>query len=427
MNSKHKNISKNISQSSIIAGLDIGSSKVAVVIASVNEENQLEIVGVGTAPNSGMKQGVVVNIESTAESIRKAREEAELMSGYRIEEVYVAVSGSHIRSFDSRGMVAIKDKTEINQHDVDRVIEAAKAVAVPSDRAVLHVIPRGFNVDEQTGILDPVGMSGVRLEANVHIVTGAANTLTNTIKCIEKAGLRSVGMVLDQLASGYAVLSEDERSLGVCIVDMGAGACNIAYYVNGSVAHTSLIPVGGQHFTHDIAIGLRTPQLSAEELKIKHASAMSSLVDEEQTVEVEGVGGRKSRTVMSRDLAEVVEPRAEEVLQLIAQDIRQSGLLPFLGSGVVLTGGASQLNGLVEMGEFVLDIPVRKGVPAVGKNVGGLIEVVKSPSFATAVGIVLYSFSQKKFTKAQSLKDDVITDSLNTFGHKVKGFFDQLF
>lgn len=380
----------------VLAGLDIGSTKVTVVIGTVNSENLLEIVGVGTAPNPGIRQGMVVNIEATTESIRKAREEAELMSGYKISEVWLGVSGSHIQSFDSKGMVAIKNK-EATSQDVERVIEAAKAIAVPHDRTVLHVIPREYKVDGHDGILDPVGMAGIRLECNVHIVTGSQTALANNLKCLEKAGLRCAGMVLEPLAASMAILSEDEKALGVCVVDIGGGCCNLIYFVNGSVAHTSLIPVGGQHFTHDIAIGLRTPQMAAEDLKKKFGSAMASIVPAEETIEVEGVGGRKSRTVLRRDLVEVIEPRAEETLQLIQQDLKLSGLLPVMGSGVVFSGGASQLEGLLEMAEFLFDIPVRRGVPG---KVGGLTEIVRSPAFATAVGLLLFGLSQKGYTEA---------------------------
>lgn len=413
------------SKTPVIAALDIGSSKVSLVIGTVNPESgQIDIVGVGTSANIGIKQGVVVNIEATTDAIRKAREEAELMSGYRIEEVWVGVSGSHIRSFDSKGMVAIKNK-EVMKQDVERVIEAAKAVAVPTDRAVLHVIPRDYKVDNQDGILDPIGMAGIRLEASVHIVTGSQAAIANNLKCIEKAGLKSVGLVLDQLASSMAVLSDDEKVLGVCMVDMGAGSCNSIYFVNGSIAHTSVIPVGGQHFTHDVAIGLRTPQIAAEDLKKKFGCAMANLVAGEETIEVEGVGGRKARTVLRRDLAEVLEPRAEETLHMISNDLKMSGLMPLLGSGLVLTGGASQMEGLIEMGEFIFDIPVRRGMPG---NVGGLTEVVKSSQFSTAVGLLMYGLSQKKFTKASSMQnEDAIADSLNSFGQKMKSFIDNLF
>lgn len=406
----------------VIAGLDIGSTKVAVVIGSITEDGQVEIVGVGTAPNTGIRQGIVVNIEATTESIRKAKDEAELMSGYKVQDVWVGVSGSHIKSFDSKGMVAIKNK-EVTTQDVERVIEAAKAVAVPTDRAVLHVIPREYKVDGQDGILDPIGMSGIRLEASVHIVTGGQTAIANNLKCIERAGLKVAGLVLDQLAAARSVLSDDEKSLGVCVVDMGGGSCNLVYFVNGSVAHTSVVPVGGQHFTQDIAIGLRTPQISAEELKKKYGCALASMVNEDQVIEVEGVGGRKSRTVLRKDLAEVIEPRAEEALQLVQNDLRMSGLLPLMGSGIVLTGGASHLEGLVEMAEFVFDVPVRRGSPG---KVGGLTEIVKSPVFSTAVGLLLYGASQTKH-RVQHAHEDAISESLHSWTNKVKGFFESLF
>lgn len=409
----------------VLAGLDIGSTKVTVVIGTVNSENLLEIVGVGTSPNPGMRQGMVVNIEATTESIRKAREEAELMSGYKIQEVWLGVSGSHIQSFDSKGMVAIKNK-EVTNADVDRVIEAAKAVAVPHDRTVLHVIPREYKVDGHDGILDPVGMAGIRLEAAVHIVTGSTTALANNLKCLDKAGLKSAGLVLEPLAASMSVLSEDEKALGVCVVDMGGGACNLIYFVNGSVAHTSLIPVGGQHFTHDIAIGLRTPQMSAEELKKKFGSAMASIVPPEETVEVEGVGGRKARVVLRRDLVEVIEPRAEETLQLIHQDLKLSGLLPVMGSGVVFSGGASQLEGLLEMAEFLFDIPVRRGIPG---RVGGLTEIVRSPQFATSVGLLLFGLSQKGYTEAVpvALASNGTDRAKSLWPIRIKDLFDGLF
>lgn len=409
----------------VLAGLDIGSTKVSVVIGTVNTDGQLEIVGVGSSPNPGTRQGMVVNIEATTESIRRAREEAELMSGYRIHEVWLGVSGNHIQSFDSKGMVAIRNK-EVNAADVDRVIEAAKAVAVPPDRSVLHVIPREYKVDGHDGILDPAGMAGVRLEANVHIVTGSQTALANNMKCLERAGLKCAGLVLEPLAASVAVLSEDERALGVCVVDIGGGCCNLIYYVNGSVAHTSLIPVGGQHFTHDIAIGLRTPQGAAEDLKKKFGSAMASLVPREETIEVEGVGGRKARTVLRHDLAEVIEPRAEETLQLIHQDIKLSGLMPVLGSGVVLTGGASEMEGLLEMAEFLFDIPVRRGSPG---KVGGLSEVIRSPRFSTAVGLLIFGLSRKGYTEAIPVASLAAGGdrSRGNWSNRIRDFIDGLF
>jgi cell division protein FtsA len=415
----------------VLAGLDIGSTKVCFVIGTVNPEGKIDVVGVGRAPNTGIRQGVVVNIEATTESIKKAKEEAELMSGYAVVDVWVGVSGTHITSFDSKGMVAIKNK-EVTQQDIERVIEAAKAVAVPADRNVLHVLPREYKVDGQDGITDPIGMSGVRLEASVHIVTGGHTALQNSIKCVEKAGLRVSGLVLNQLAASAAVLSEDEKNLGVCVVDMGGGTCDAVYFVNGSVAHTSIIPLGGHHFTHDVAVGLRTPQVAAEDLKKKFGCAMASMVNENETIEVEGVGGRKSRLIPRKDLADVLEARAEENLNLIANDMRMSGLLPMLGSGLVLTGGASQLDGLVEMGEFIFDIPVRCGGPS---KVGGLIDVVKSGEHSAAVGLLLYGLSQRKDLILQSqqnhstMQGEMVNlgESFDGIAQKVKDFFGQIF
>ncbi|ASD62682.1 cell division protein FtsA [Bdellovibrio bacteriovorus] len=409
----------------VLAGLDIGSTKVSFVIGTVNPEGKIEVAGVGTAPNTGIRQGVVVNIEATTDSIRKAKEEAELMSGYTVSEVWVGVAGSHISSFDSKGMVAIKNR-EVTASEIDRVIEAAKAVAVPTDRSVLHVLPREFKVDGQDGITDPIGMSGIRLEANVHIVTGGQSAINNTVKCVEKAGLKIAGLVLSQLASATAVMSNDEKNLGVCVVDMGGGACNALYFVNGSVAHSSVIPVGGQHFTHDVAVGLRTPQFAAEELKKKHGCAMASMVNENETVEVEGVGGRKSRVIPRKDLADVIEARAEETLNLIANDIRMSGLMPMLGGGIVLTGGASNLDGLIEMGEFIFDIPVRRGAP---REIGGLTDVVKSGEFSAAVGLLQYALGQRKdLLQAHQQQQEVnIGESLDGITKKIKEFFGQIF
>jgi cell division protein FtsA len=412
----------------VLAGLDIGSTKVCFVIGTVNPEGKIDVAGVGTAPNTGIRQGVVVNIEATTESIKKAKEEAELMSGYTVSEVWVGVSGTHITSFDSKGMVAIKNK-EVTSQDIERVIEAAKAVAVPADRNVLHVLPREYKVDGQDGITDPIGMSGVRLEASVHIVTGGHTALQNSVKCVEKAGLRVSGLVLNQLAASAAVLSDDEKNLGVCVVDMGGGTCDAIYFANGSVAHTSIIPIGGHHFTHDVAVGLRTPQVAAEDLKKKYGCAMASMVNENESIEAEGVGGRKSRLIPRRDLADVLEARAEETLNLIANDVRMSGLLPMLGSGLVLTGGASQLDGLIEMGEFIFDIPVRRGGPS---KVGGLIDVVKSGEYSAAVGLLLYGLSQRKDLITQSQQQHAgeminLGESFDGFAQKVKDFFGQIF
>ncbi|MBC7465154.1 MAG: cell division protein FtsA [Bdellovibrio sp.] len=412
----------------ILASLDIGSSSVKLIYSTVNPEGSIEVVGVGIAPNAGLKQGVVVNIEVTTESIRKAKEEAELMSGYTANEVWISVSGSHINSFDSKGMVAIKNK-EVTTSDIERVIEAAKAVIVPADRTVLHVIPREYKIDSQDGISDPIGMSGVRLEANVHIVTASQSALANLTKCIEKAGFKVAGLVLDQVAASTAVLSPDEKNLGVCLADIGGGSVKLIYFINGSVAQTSVIPVGGSHFTHDVAVGLRTPQVSAEILKKKHGCAVATLVSEEELVDVEGVGGRKVRTIARKELAHILEARAEEVLNMIANDVRMSGLQPVLGSGIVLTGGTSSLDGLVEMGEFVFDIPVRRGYP---KTMGGLKDVVKGGEFATAIGLLMYAvdlrkdFYIRKDANGPSFANN-INPSFDGLADKLKKFFNDLF
>ena len=414
----------------IVAGLDIGASKVTIIIGAVSpapaplngvgaNDLVVDVVGLGSAPCSGIRQGAVVNVEATLESILRAREEAELMAGYQINDVWVSVGGSHVKSFDSRGMVAIRAK-ETKADDIARVIEAAKAVAVPADRQVLHVLPREFKIDDQEGIYDPIGMSGVRLEANVHIVTASQTALHNMMKCAEKAGLKVRGLVLTQLASALSILSEDERKLGVCVVDMGAGSCDMISYAHGSVAHTSTIPVGGQHFTQDIAMGLRTPQSAAEKLKRKHGCAIAELVDENETIEVEGVGGRKPRSLLRRHLCEVIEPRAEETLGLIAAELKRSGLAARLGSGVVLVGGACQLEGLVEMGEFVADLPVRRGIPG---RVGGLTDVVKSPDFATAVGLLIYGLEQDKHRLASGSSEIGLQGAVADFAQRIKDFF----
>lgn len=430
VNQNHSHMSTSHVTSQVGGGAKAAGSQVPVIASLPTGDLQLEIVGLGTAPSNGIRQGVVVNVESTIEAIAKAREEAELMAGYRVQDVYLAVGGSHVKSFDSRGMIAIRNR-EVKADDIARVIEAAKAVAVPSDRQVLHVLPREYKIDEQSGISDPIGMSGVRLEANVHIITAGQTALQNIIKCAEKAGLQVRGLVLQQLASSLAVLSEDERKLGVSVVDIGGGTSDIMTYVSGAVAHTATIPVGGAHFTQDVAMGLRTPQAAAELVKKKFGCAIADIVDENETIEVEGVGGRKPRALLRRDLCEVIEPRAEETVLLIWQEIRRSGLANQIGSGIVLTGGASLLEGLCEMGEFICEVPVRRGVP---ERIGGLTDVVKSPEFATTVGLLVYGIEnlspQEKQRLAQASREGDLTGvgatidkSIEMVARKVKDFF----
>ncbi|MGE4133344.1 MAG: cell division protein FtsA [Bdellovibrionales bacterium] len=378
----------------IIAGLDIGTTKVSFAIGRPTN-GQIDIMGLGTAPNSGMRHGVVVNIDATTEAVQKAKEEAELMAGVKIEEIWLSVGGQHIQCMSSAGMVAIRNK-EVQQEDIDRVIEAAKAVMIPQDRQVLHVLPQDFKIDGQAGIADPIGMSGVRLEASVFIVTGAISVIQNAVKCTNRAGLRVSGLVLQQLASALAVLSKDEKNLGVCVVDIGGGTCDMITFFQGSVIQAGLLPVGGQNFTHDVAIGLKTTQSHADMLKRKFGCALPEMITQEETIDVESVGGRKSRTLMRRDLCEVLEARAEETLELIHTALAETGVLGKLGSGVVLTGGGSLMTGLVEMGDFILDVPVRRGWP---EKVGGLVDVVKQPTCATVVGTMIYGLAQDKENK----------------------------
>lgn len=371
----------------IYAGLDIGTSKVRFIIGQLSENGSLDVIGLGMSPCSGMKNGIVVDIEATTKAIQKAKEEAELMAGFTVDRVLLSIGGAHIKSFDSKGMVAITNE-EIDEKDVKRVIDAAKAVAVPSDREVLHILPKKFKVDEQDDISAPVGMTGVRLEVSVRIITGGHTAIQNAVKCAEKTGLKVEALVLEQLASAMAILSEDEKNLGAAVIDMGCGTSDLIIYSNGSVSYTSSLSIGGRHVTNDIAVGLRTPQAAAEEMKQKYSCALASLIDEDETIEVSSVGGTKTRSVLRRHLCEIVEPRVEETLNFIHNEVQASGLAEVLGAGVIFTGGASQLDGLVEMGEFVFDLPVRRGVIA---GVSGLKDIVKSPVYATAVGLIKYA------------------------------------
>lgn len=411
-------------KSHVVTGLDIGTTKVACVVGVVGVSGGLDIVGVGVAANPGMRQGIVINIEATVEAIKKAREEAELMSGMSVSsEVWLSIGGTHIESFDSSGMVAIRNH-EVTADDIDRVIEAAKAIVIPTDRQVLHVLPKDYKIDGQDGISDPIGMSGVRLETSVHIITGNASAVQNAIKCTERAGLQVRGLVLQQLASALAVATEDEKSLGCTVIDIGGGTCDMVSFVQGSVAHTAVIPVGGNNFTHDVAMGLRTTQMSAENLKRKYGCALAELVPAEEAIEVEAVGGRKSRSLPRRELCEVIEARAEETLQLLRTELSKMDFLKKIGSGLILTGGGSLLPGLVEMGDFIFDVPVRKGAP---DRVGGLTDVVRCASFATGVGLVLYGLRQEKH-KATEVAVAVKTNvSFADVTKKIKDYFVSVF
>jgi cell division protein FtsA len=369
-------------------GIDIGTTKICVVVAETNDEGGVDVVGLGCTPSKGLRKGVVVNLEATVESIKLAVEEAELMAGVSIERAYVGMAGGHIRGFNSRGVVPIGGKEhEVTDEDLRRVLEAAKAVSLPPDRAIFHAIPQEFLVDDQDGIGNPRGMTGTRLEANVHIVTGSLSAVQNLVTCVNRTGIEVIDTVLEPLAAALAVLTPDERELGVALVDIGGGTTDLAVFERGSICHTAVLPTGGDHFTNDIAVGLRTPIPEAERIKKKFGCALSSMVEEEETLEVPTVGGRKARLMSRRVLCEIIQPRAEEVLGLVKEELERSGYLPALHAGLVLTGGGSMLEGIPEMAEQMLDLPVRCGGP---RNIGGLTDVVSSPVYGTGIGLALY-------------------------------------
>jgi cell division protein FtsA len=374
------------SDRNLIVGLDIGTSKVVAIVGEVGLDGDIEIVGLGSNPSRGLKKGVVVNIESTVQSIQRAVEEAELMAGCQIHSVFAGIAGSHIRSLNSHGIVAIRDK-EVGTGDIDRVIDAARAVAIPADQKILHVLPQEFIIDNQEGIREPVGMSGVRLEAKVHLVTGAVSAAQNIIKCVRRCGLEVDDIILEQLASSHSVLTEDEKELGVCLVDIGGGTTDIAVFTDGAIRHTAVIPIAGDQVTNDIAVALRTPSQYAEEIKIKYACALTQLASPDETIEVPSVGDRPPRRLARQTLAEVVEPRYEELLTLIQAELRRSGFEDLVAAGIVLTGGSAKMEGLVELAEEVFHVPVRVGSP---QGVAGLTEVVRNPIYATGVGLLLF-------------------------------------
>ncbi len=378
----------------LIVGLDIGTSKVLAIVGEIGADGRVEIIGVGHHPSRGLKKGVVVNIESTVQSIQRAVEEAELMAGCQINSVYAGIAGSHINSFNSHGIVAIKDK-EVHQGDIDRVIEAARALAIPADQKVLHILPQEFIIDKQEGIREPIGMCGVRLEAKVHIVTGAVSAAQNIVKCIRRCGLEVDDIILEQLASSIAVLTEDEKELGVCLVDIGGGTTDICVFTDGAIRHTAVIPIAGDQVTNDIAVALRTPMQHAEEIKKQYGCALTQLAQSDETIEVPSVGDRAPRTLARQTLAEVIEPRIDELYTLIAAELRRSGFEDLVGSGIVITGGSSKLQGMVELAEEVFHMPVRLGVP---QNISGLTGVVENPMHATGVGLVQFGAQHRAGT-----------------------------
>jgi cell division protein FtsA len=387
----------------MMVGLDIGTSKVVAIVGDITESGQLKIVGIGSQPSRGMKKGVVVDIEATVKSIQRAVEEAELMAGCHIHSVHVGIAGSHVRSLNSHGIVAIRD-SEVTQADVDRVIDSARAVTIPADQKVLHVLSQEYMVDHQDGVREPVGMSGVRLEAKVHLVTCAVNAVQNIEKCLRRCGLEVEDVILEQLASSYAVLTDDERELGVCMVDIGGGTTDIAIYTEGAIRYTANIPIAGDQVTNDIAMALRTPRQHADELKVRYACALTQMAGADQTIEVPSVGDRPPRTLTRQMLAEVVEPRYDELFTLVQAEIRRSGFEQLIPGGIVLTGGASKIEGAIELAEEIFHAPVRLGMP---QGVAGLTDVVRNPIYSTSVGLLRYAMlRERQHLPAHTNKDE---------------------
>jgi cell division protein FtsA len=410
-------------EGSVLVSLDIGTTKVCVVVARV-VEGKVNIAGIGSSPSTGLRKGVVVNIDGTVNSIKKAIDEAELMAGIKINGCLAGIAGAHVKSFNSNGVVAIKDK-EVRRDDIARAIDAAKAVPVPSDRQLLHVIPQEFIVDDQDGIRDPIGMSGVRLEVRVHIVTGTTSSAQNIVKCCNLAGLQVDELVLAQLASSEAALTPEETEIGVGLVDIGGGTSDIAVYTSGSIKYTAVLPFGGNHITNDIAIGLRTPIEEAEKIKKKYGCALSRMIGANETIEVPSVGGRKPRTLMRKTLADIIEPRAEEILSMIYEELKKSGCEKLLASGVVLTGGCANLEGVVELAESTFNLPVRRGYPV---GIGGLVDVVNNPVYATGVGLVLHAYRHGKLTKGGYEKRETFKNMLDKgLVKKAKDLFKDIF
>jgi cell division protein FtsA len=405
-------------QENIIVGLDIGTTKICAIVGNVTEDG-LDIVGIGTSPSKGLRKGVVINIEATVGAIRKAIHDAELMAGCEIKSVFAGIAGGHIKGFNSQGIIAIKNR-EVNADDLRRVIDAAKAIAIPMDREVLHILPQEFIIDDQDGIREPLGMSGVRLEAKVHIVTGAVASAQNIVKSCNRAGVDVADIVLEQLASSEAVLASDEKELGVALVDIGGGTTDIAIYVDGAIKHTSVLSLGGNHLTNDIAVGLRTPMAEAENIKQKYGCCLTSMVGKNETIEVPSVGGREPRVLSRQLLAEILEPRVEEIFTLVNREIVKSGYEDLIASGVVLTGGTSILPGMPELAEQIFNLPVRRGSP---RDIGGLTDVVNSPVYATGVGLVKYgsrNVEVKNFSRGQK-------DVFGSVTKRMKDWFGEFF
>ncbi len=397
-------MNKNNQEAQVIVGLDIGTSKIGAIIAEIDQFESLKILGVGASPSDGLRRGVVINLDKTVKSISTAIKEAELMSGYEIQSVYAGIAGDHIRSLNSRGVVAIsRNDNEITSDDIGRAIDAAKAIAIPMDREIIHILPQEYIVDDQDGIKDPVGMSGVRLEVDAHIVTGAITSAQNIYKSIERAGMQVQDIVLEPLASSYSVLTEDEKELGVGLIDLGGGTADIAIFYEGSIRHTAVIGLGGAFVTNDVARGLRTPLEQAEKIKIMHGCCFQPLVDTKEVLEVPSVGGRPPRQVSKSVLTSIIQPRMEEILSLALREIRRSGFMDLMTTGLVLTGGGSMIDGTVDLAEQIFDMPTKLGYP---KGFGGLVEEARHPRFATSIGLVLYGLQHKNERHEVFEKDD---------------------
>ncbi len=392
-----------MSKSELIVGLDIGTTKICAVVGELSDDGIIEIIGIGTCPSTGLRKGVVVNIEQTVQSVRKALDEAELMAGCEIHAVYVGIAGSHINSINSHGVIAVKGG-EVTPRDIERALDAARAVAIPADREVIHILPQEYIIDDQRGIADPLGMAGVRLEVKVHIVTGAVSSAQNIVRSCHRSNLEVADIALESLASAQAVLTEEEREIGVALVDLGGGTTDIAIFANDAIKHTAVLALGGQNLTNDIAFGLRTPMAAAEKIKVKYGCALTDLVRHNEVIEVPSVGGRQARRLSRQVLSEICEPRMEEILYLVDQTLIRSGYKDMIGAGIVLTGGTALIEGCQELGEQIFGLPTRIGYP---RHVGGLKEVVNSPKFATAVGLLRYGAEkenqgQKVFTNHET-------------------------
>ncbi len=406
----------------VIVGLDIGTTKVCAIVAEKNGDGVVDVIGLGHSPSRGLRKGVVVNIEATVDSIRRALEDAELMAGVEIRTAFVGIAGGHIKGINSRGVIAISGKNrEVTRQDIERVIDAAKAVALPVDREVIHVLPQEFMIDDQGGIREPLGMSGIRLEAEVHIVTGAVASAQNIIKCANKAGLEVQDIVLQQLASSEATLTPEEKELGCVLVDVGGGTTDVAVFVEGSVYHTAVLAVGGDLLTNDIAIGLRTPHPEAESLKRKYGCALASMTRPDEKIEVPSVGGRRPRVLSRQTLCEIIQPRLEELFSLVDREVRRGGYVGRVNGGVVVTGGSSIMEGVPELAEQVFDMPVRRGIP---RGVGGLTDVISSPMYATGVGLGLYGAAHRDRRKFRQVTDRNIFDKVVA---RMKEWFGEIF